>query len=238
MAVSRVMADGRGARAPRRFAHRGRNVAHQWRIGGLEPGPHRGRGLGEQFQIMMPRDRRPQADAGCEVVVALGARHQPAIAALGELRAGIVDGALHHVVVAAQDQHVGHSTAQGFSRRDRHQMRLALAARGFDQRLVVEPFRLRQHRGCDLDQIVERQRADGQRRRGVDRREAACEQRLGGGLDVPHQAMEHVVEQRDLLVRVIHRAVEKKVGDAAQRLDPARDGAVRERGLQFVEQIG
>ena len=50
--------------------------------------------------------------------------------------------------------------------------------------VVVEPFRLRQHRGCDLDQIVERQRADGQRRRGVDRREAIGEQRLGGGLDV------------------------------------------------------
>ncbi len=115
-------------------------------------------------------------------------------------------------------------------------MRLAFAARGLDQRVVVKPIRLRQHRRRDLYQIVERQRADGHRRRGVDRREAARQQRLGGGLDVTHEALEHVVEQRDLLVRVVDGAVEKEIGDAAQRLHPARDGAVRERGLQLVEQ--
>ena len=115
-------------------------------------------------------------------------------------------------------------------------MRLALAARGLDQRFVVEPFRLRQHGSRDLDQIVERQRADGERRRGVDRSEAVGEQRLGGGLDVIHQALEDVVEQPDLLVRIIHRAVDEEIGDPAQGLDPARDGSVRERGLQLVEQ--
>ena len=62
------------------------------------------------------------------------------------------------------------------------------------------------------------------------------EQRLGGGLDVLHQALEDVVEQPDLFVRIIHRAVDEEIGHAAQRLDPARDGAVRERGLQLVEQ--
>ena len=51
------------------------------------------------------------------------------------------------------------------------------------------------------------------------------------------QALEDVVEQPDLFVGIIHRAVDEQIGDAAQRLDPARDGAVRERGLQLVEQI-
>ena len=75
------------------------------------------------------------------------------------------------------------------------------------------------------------------RRRGVDRREAVGEQRLGRGFDVQHQALEDVVEQFDLLVGIVHRAVEEEVGHAAQRLDPARDGAVGERRLQFVEQV-
>ena len=51
-----------------------------------------------------------------------------------------------------------------------------------------------------------------------------------------HQALEDVVEQPDLFVRIIHRAVDEKIGHAAQGFDPARDGSVRERGLQFVEQ--
>ena len=115
-------------------------------------------------------------------------------------------------------------------------MRLALVARGLDQRLVVEPLRPRQHRSRDLDQVVERQRADRARRRGVDRGQTIGEQRLGGSLDVIHQALEDVVEQPDLFVGIIHRAVDEEVGDPAQGLDPARDGSMRERGLQLVEQ--
>ena len=115
-------------------------------------------------------------------------------------------------------------------------MRLALIARGLDQRLVVEPLRPRQHRGCDLDDIVERQRADGERRRGIDRSQTTGKQRLGGGLDVLHQALEDVVEQLDLFVRIIYRAAEEKIGHAAQGFDPARDRSVRKCGLQLVEQ--
>ena len=53
------------------------------------------------------------------------------------------------------------------------------------------------------------------------------------------QALEHVVEQVDLLVRIIHRSIDEEVGHPAQRLlDAAGDGAVRQRrSLQFVEQI-
>ena len=89
----------------------------------------------------MARNRRPQADAGGEVIVALGPFDQPGETVLGKFGAGIVDGALDYIVVAAQYQHVGHRAAQHPAGRDCHQMRLALAAGGFDQRLVVEPFR-------------------------------------------------------------------------------------------------
>ena len=50
------------------------------------------------------------------------------------------------------------------------------------------------------------------------------------------QALEDIVEQPDLLVRIVHRAVDEEIGHPAQGLYPARDGAVRERGLQLVEQ--
>ena len=184
----------------------------------------------------MPRHGRTQADAGRKIVVALGAADQPGEAALGKFRAGIVDGALDHLVIAAQHQHVGHRAAQHPARRNRHQMRLALAARGLDQRFVVEPFRPGQHRSGDLDEIVECERANGERRRGVDRGQAAGEQRLGRALDVMHQALKDIVEQLDLFARIVHRAVDEEIGDTAQGFDPARDGSMRERGLQFVEQ--
>ena len=51
------------------------------------------------------------------------------------------------------------------------------------------------------------------------------------------QALEDIVEQPDLLVRIVHRAVDEEIGYPAQGLYPASDGAVRERGLQLVEQI-
>ena len=105
-------------RAVRRLLDRSRYVGSLRRIGGFEPLPHYVRGLRDQFQIEMPRDRRAQADAGREVVVALGAVDQPGEAALGKFGAGIVDGALDHLVITAQHQHVGDRAAQRFASRD------------------------------------------------------------------------------------------------------------------------
>ncbi len=150
---------------------------------------------------------------------------------------GLLTVALDHLVVAALDQHVGDGAAQDPARRNRHQMRLALAARVLDQGLVVEPHRLRQHRTRHLDDVVEGERADGERRRGVDRGEAVGQQRLGRGFDVVDQALEDIVEQPDLFVGIVDRAVDEEVGYPAQGLHPAGDGAVREGALQFVEQI-
>src|SRR5881394_1667241 len=115
-------------------------------------------------------------------------------------------------------------------------MRLALAARILDQGLVVEPHRLRQHGTCHLDDIIERKRADGERRSGVDRGEAVGQEHLSRSFDVVDQALEDVVEQTDLLVGIIHRAVDEEIGYPAQGLYPASDGAVGERRLQLVEQ--
>ncbi len=52
------------------------------------------------------------------------------------------------------------------------------------------------------------------------------------------QALEYVIEQADLFVRIIHRAVDEQIGHPAQGFHPTRHRAMRECGLQFVEQIG
>ena len=184
----------------------------------------------------MARNVRTQADAGRKAVVAFGAIDQPCETALGEFGAGIVDRALNHLVIAALDQHVSDRAAQHLAGRNRHQMGLALVPRGLDQGFVVEALRLGQHGSCDLDQIVERQRADGQRRRAIDRSQPIGKQRFGGGFDVVHQALEHIVEQGDLIVGELDGAADEEIGDPAQRFNTAGDGSVGQRGLQFVEQ--
>ena len=116
-------------------------------------------------------------------------------------------------------------------------MRLTPGARDLDQRVLVQPFRFRQHGPGDLDDLVERERADDLRRRIRDRGEAFGEQRPGRRFDLRDQALEHVVEDADVVVGIVYRVAHEEIGDAAQRLDPARNGAVREGGLQFLEQV-
>ena len=110
-------------------------------------------------------------------------------------------------------------------------MRLALVACSFDQRGLVEPLRLRQHRRCDLDEIVAGQRANCKRRSGIYRGEANGQQRLRGSLYVQDQALEDIVKQLDLIIRKFHGAVDEKIGHPSQRFDPAGDGSVRQGRL-------
>ena len=104
--------------------------------------------------------------------------------------------------------------------------------------------RLRQHGAGDLDRVVEGERADGPRRRGVDRGKAAGQQRARGDFEMRDQALEHVVEQADLLVGIIHRAVDEEVGHLAQRLDALAPrcrapacSAARRAGFRWARQV-
>jgi hypothetical protein len=54
---------------------------------------------------------------------------------------------------------------------------------------------LRQHRAGDLDDVVEGERADGERRCGIDRGKTVGEQGLGRRFDVIDQALKDIVEQ-------------------------------------------
>ncbi|MET3341168.1 hypothetical protein ABIF52_001549 [Bradyrhizobium japonicum] len=228
---------GRGADPLGRFLDHARHLVRELRMRGLELPAHAQGRLRDQLQVVMARQVGPQADACGEVVIALGPRDEVGEAVLGELCAGIADGRLHDVLVAARHQHVGECCRQHPPQRDRLQMRLTPRARDLDQGRLVQPFRFRQHRSCDLDHLVERERADDLRRCRRDRCEAVGEQRPRRGLDLFDQALEYVVEHADVLVGVIHCIAHEQIGDAAQRLDPAHNGAVRERSLQFLEQV-
>src|SRR5437667_293615 len=83
------------------------------------------------------------------------------------------------------------------------------AARDLDQGRLVQALRLRQHGAGDLDDLVERERADDPGRRGCDRRQPVGEQRLGRRLDLFDQALEYVVEQPHMIVGVVHRIVDE-----------------------------
>src|SRR5215208_1735941 len=115
-------------------------------------------------------------------------------------------------------------------------MRLALVACSLDQRRVVEPLRLRQHRSCHLDEIVECERANRARRSAVYGREPIREQRLRRSLDVLDQTLEYVVEQPDLFIRKINDAVDEKISHSAQGFHTTGDSSVRQCCLQLVEQ--
>ena len=51
------------------------------------------------------------------------------------------------------------------------------------------------------------------------------------------QALEYVAEHADLLVGIIVGGIQEEIGDTAQRFHPSCDRAVRQRGLQLIEQV-
>ena len=114
-----------------------------WRSDGFESVTHVFGDDREQFQQMMVRNIVARPDADREIVVVLGAFDQHAVAALGESRAGIVDGGQHDRPVTALDQHVGDDFADRGALRDRQQMILAGRPCGCRQGVVVEPGEVR-----------------------------------------------------------------------------------------------
>ncbi|MGY4486798.1 hypothetical protein ACVWWR_005989 [Bradyrhizobium sp. LM3.2] len=167
---------------------------------GFQLPAHAQGGLRNQLQIVMARQIGSQADASGEIIVAFGAGDEVGETSLGEPRARIANGRLHHALVAAGHQHVGQCFRQHPPQRDRLEMRLPSGARDLDQGRFVQPFRFRQHGAGDLDHLVERERADDLRRRSRDRCEAVGEQRPGRRLDLLDQALEYVVEHADVVV--------------------------------------
>jgi hypothetical protein len=110
---------------------------------------------------------------------------------------------------------------------------LALGGRDHDQRVFVEPERLRQHRRRHLDDVVARQFPDDLVWGGRDRGQAVRQLGAPARLDRIGQTVDHLIEQLDLLERIVLGADEEKVGDTAQRLEPLAAGAVSDRVVEF-----
>jgi len=174
----------------------------------------------------MARDRSPQADAGCKIVVALGAMTSRVEAAFGELGAGIVDRALDHLVIAPQHQYVAsprRAQPPGASRSPSNELG-SCCVRFRSALRRSEPLGSGQHRGPATSITSSNASVpDGERGRAASigrqaRWRAApwpTSRCAGSGIGTHRR-------QRDLLVsKIPPHAVDEKIGHAAAGFRPA-----------------
>ncbi len=134
------------------------------------------------------------------------------------------------LMIAAFDQNIGHVFGDRFPLRDREQMGLALDAGIDHQRIVVEPFRVPQHRTGDFDRIVKGELMDDLDRRVVDRRQTLRELGARGKLDLVGETIDHLAERRNILFAIA--TGNQKIGRVPERpraafRRPSRDGLLQ-----------
>ena len=173
---------------------------------------------------------------GRQDVVAGRALDQHAEAGVGKPGADVSHDRMDHVAVAAFDQNVGHRFAERLALRDGEKMLLALGAGADHEVAVVEPFGLREHRARDFDIVIEGEHVDDVGRRIGDRRQPVRELGARFGLDGADEPRHDVVEHDDLIFGIMLGAVDEEIGDAGEDVDPARDAAGGQRGLEFVKE--
>jgi hypothetical protein len=93
------------------------------------------------------------------------------------------------------DQYVGDRLAQRPAARDGQHVALPFGPRDLDQSLVIER-RLGENRIGHRDGVVERQQANGIRRRIANRSKALCQQFPCGLLDFSREPNDDIVEDR------------------------------------------
>lgn len=220
----------------RGFAHGEADRLLGGRIGGFKLHPYGFRGACHQGEQHVRRNIRPLAETGGKPVIVLGALHQHGKAETGKSRAFVADGADYDVAVTAFDQHRGDDLAQRRAARHRQQVALPFLRRQLDERLVVEPRRLRQHRAGDFDGIVERQRANRLRRRIGNRCQPGRQQYLRGLFDLGGKPPDHVIEQRDVVLGEPRRAEHEQIGDPLQDLRTPFRRAVGDGVFEFADE--
>ena len=193
---------GHGLNVERGLRDRGPDRVGGNRIGLFEYPAHRVGGLREQFQQIMARQPPARSEASGEFVIVLGPRDHCGEAEIGKLGALIAGGTEQNRALAPVDQHVGDRLIEIPPERDGQEMVLALGARELGEQRAVEPDAMLQDRRRDVDGVVGGQRAADRRWRARDHGQALRERRPRRGLDARDQARKHVVEQRDLIVRI------------------------------------
>ena len=133
-----------------------------------------------------------------QLQVVLGANGDCVLPLFGEFRAVIPRHCHDDLVVAAIDQHVGDARTDRLARRNGQQMILALGPGAFDEKILIEEFRLRQHRAGDANLVVAAQPSQNLIRRGLDRGQSLGHLRSHGRVDLVDDAHHHLVEEADL----------------------------------------
>jgi len=106
-----------------------------------------------------------------------------------------------------------------------------------NQSFGIKPFRLRQHRGGHLDDVITGEQTQDLWRGGWHRAKADCQQRPRGFLNRGNKPDKNVVDQIDLVVGICVRPDEKEIGEVTQHGRPALVGAVRDRAVQLVDEF-
>ena len=146
-----------------------------------------------------------RSNTGCQFIIILGALHNNRKSCAGELRSFIADSAQKDPAVPALDQNIGdrliENRAPGYSQ----QVILAFVTGVFCKIFVCKPFRLRQHRRCNLDGIIECKLSDRLRRRVGYWRETNRHDSARCDLDLDRKTRKELVEYLYLRVRQMSR---------------------------------
>jgi hypothetical protein len=157
---------------------------------------------------------------------------------LGEASIAVVRHAVHDVATPAPHQHVRHRLGNAGPLGNGEQVRLALGLGNIDEIGLGEPRRLLEHRAGDRDVVILREPPYHVDWRIADGCEPVGQLGTRLGLDLADQSAEHLVEQSDMIVVEPAGAIEKKGGDALERLGAPLGRAVLNHLFQFRNERG
>ena len=175
----------------------------------------------------MTRNVAALSESQRQLAIIARAGRQLTVAGKRKTRAFVFDDPVNDPLIAALDKDVSDHLAQFKALRDRKQMVLALGRGVFDEVVIRQLLRMNQHRSRDLDGIVECQRTNHLRRSAFHICEMLGKLCARLDLDVGGELLEHVIEQRDLVVRIAARTRRKQIGDALKDPQALVDAADR-----------
>jgi len=138
------------------------------------------------------------------------------LAVSGKRKAGtfVSDDPVNDPVIAAIDKNVSNGFAQFEALGNREKMVLALGCRVLDKIIIGQLLGAREHGSGDFDDIVEGKRTHQLRGCAVHAGQTFGKLRTCLDLDIGGQTAQHIVEQRDLFVRIVARAGGKQIGNS------------------------
>jgi hypothetical protein len=171
-------------------------------------------------------------------VVARGALDERVEPEIRNPRAAVPRDRLHDPSVAPRQQEIGDHRRDVRALRDREKMRGSHARRDGREVGIGKSGRAAQHWSGNPDVVVSRQTPDHTSRCALDRRDALRDSLQRIAFDLFDQALEHVVEQRDLLGVEPTGVIDEEIGHPLRHLGAPAGRAVSDRLFKLRDQDG